>query len=54
MIFFLLQPKPVVDTIKSESEKYGNTGDQLNPLKNVVVSVMSVVSNVINKIVDVS
>ncbi|KAG5682775.1 hypothetical protein PVAND_012107 [Polypedilum vanderplanki] len=48
----IFKPQPVVDGIKSESEKFGNTGDQLRPLQNVVVSTMSVVSNVVNKILD--
>ncbi len=51
-IFF--QPKPVIDTVKSESEIYGNNGDNLQPLKKVIISVMSVVSDVVNTLVDVS
>lgn len=53
-IIVLPQPKGVVDTIKSESEIYGNTGDNLKPLSNAVVGIMSVVSNIVNGIVDVS
>ena len=52
--WFIIQPKAVVDTIKSESEIYGNTGDNLKPLSNVVVSTMAVVSDVVNRLVDVS
>lgn len=52
--FFLFsQPQPVVDGLK-EAEKYGNNGDHLSGLTSAVVSVMSVVSNLVNKIVDVS
>lgn len=53
-INYAFQPKPVVDNIKSEAEIFGNTGDQLKPLSNLVVSTMSVVSDLVNKIVDVS
>lgn len=49
-----LQPKPVVDTITKESEKYGNQGDQLQGIQKIVVGVMSVVSNAINALLDVS
>ncbi|XP_070506644.1 uncharacterized protein [Chironomus tepperi] len=48
----VFKPKGVVDTIKSDSEKFGNTGDQLKPLSDAVVSAMSVVSNVVNALVD--
>lgn len=47
------QPQPVIDNTK-EQEKYGNDGTQLDGVKNVVVSVMSVLSNLVNKVVDVS
>jgi hypothetical protein len=36
-----------------EKEKYGNDGTQLKGIQNIVTSVMSVVSNVVNSLVDV-
>jgi hypothetical protein len=50
--FATQQPKPVVDGIK-ESEKFGNNGEQLQGVKTAVTSVMSVVSNFVNALVDV-
>jgi hypothetical protein len=51
--FLSSQPKPVVDGLK-EAEKFGNQGDHLSGLNSIVVGVMSVVSNLVNKIIDVS
>lgn len=49
----LSQKQPLIDGLK-EAEKYGNNGDPIAGLSKIVVTVMSVVSNVVNKVVDVS
>lgn len=51
--FFCSQPQPVHNNLK-ESEKYGNTGDQLKGVENVAVGALSVVSNLLNAVIAVS
>lgn len=51
--FHYFKTKPLVDGIK-EAQKYGNNGEPFVGLGKLVVSVMSVASNVLNKVIDVS
>ncbi|XP_053623800.1 uncharacterized protein LOC128682865 isoform X2 [Plodia interpunctella] len=48
----ILQPKPIVDTIKEE-EKYGNTGDKFIGAGRALVSGAEGVSNFVNSIIEV-
>ncbi|XP_048005835.1 uncharacterized protein LOC125241405 [Leguminivora glycinivorella] len=48
----LLQPKPIVDTIKEE-EKYGNTGDKFITAGRALVHGAEGVSNIVNSVLEV-
>ncbi|XP_063373222.1 uncharacterized protein LOC134661186 [Cydia amplana] len=48
----LLQPKPIVDTIKEE-EKYGNSGDKFITAGRALVNGAEGVSNIVNSVLEV-
>lgn len=49
----MLQPKPIVDTIR-EDEKYGNNGDKFYSAGRAIVGGATGVSNFVNSILEVS